>query len=67
MTKQQLIAAVRAARDVYATVKLTEHDMFWVKAVKKDVITTLQRCDVENWNDDEFNAWIHADGTVYLG
>jgi len=61
MNRQELIKAIRKAPVVYANVRLTEHDCWYVQVVKCNLLETLPHSEQVT-----FNAVVREDGTLYL-
>ena len=67
MTKKELLRAIKTCNRVFAMTHLTEHAMFPIQAVKKDLLFNLSMCDVENWTKDDFYAFIDKENDLYIG
>ena len=67
MTIKELLKAIKTCKKVYANTHLTEHDMFNIQIVKKDLLWEVEQCDVEKWNNDYFNAFLGEGNNLYIG
>jgi len=69
MTRKDAIAATKAAKRVYASVPLTDHDRFLMQVTKRgalDVIEKMIGVYPEAF-DDGVKIYVYDDGDVVLG
>ena len=65
INQKQAIEAIKKAKAVFVTTRLTEHDMIYTKGNKTDLIYHVNKLGTAGTT--EFNILVCSDGDVVIG